>query len=191
MQRSITAQDFWNRYKQELRKRNESELEAFRENPSWTAVIILAVRSICYQYGLVPRHGEIRLGKADVSGHAIVNGTDQRIIAFEHENNPNNRAWQQELDQLSAIDAHLKVLAGCFCPGEDHAKFKTVLQNTTDSRRNSISSHKGEWLFIFGPHDSWKTGLTIRGYVLDESLKVVQADEDEIDLSGPYRRRHA
>jgi hypothetical protein len=102
----IRAEDFWQYYKTELRKRGSQV--AYHSRPAWTRIAKDAAKATCESLGLLTSSEYYRL---DVLGYDQCKDRHHdwnARVAFEVENTAH---WKDELCKLSHIVADLCVLA--------------------------------------------------------------------------------
>ena len=168
-----TPQQFWDLYREELRKRGSKE--AFESEPRWTALVTGIAKDVCEKMGLFLHPEYFRVDVIAYDGE----GDDWWIrVAFEHENSPR---WRDELCKLAHVVADLRVLA-TFYDDNDNSKEpdpRSELQRAvTNLGERILRVPDAQWLFIFGPRRSY-ANTRFFAYTLERNGQLHPLDEED------------
>lgn len=179
----LSAEEFWPRYRDEVRRRGSSE--SLAKPKLWTKVAIEAAKAVCMNAGL-KTNNELHL---DTMGYeqrqAGVDFNWDLRVAFEHEN---TNSWRDELCKLCHVVADLRVLVGYFTVREQLDKRLQERIDLMDGRMSRVTN--SQWLFIFGPSESERDPAPWVAYTLDDRLRLVKLpDNDPFNPYMEYSRR--
>lgn len=165
-----TPQQFWNLYREELRKRGSKE--AFESEPRWTALVTGIAKYVCEKMDLSLHPEYFRVDVIAYDGQ----GDDWWIrVAFEHENSP---GWRDELCKLAHVVADLRILATFYDNGKEREPRSELQRAVTNLGERILRVPDAQWLFIFGPRRS-DTETRFFAYTLDRNGQLQPLDEDE------------
>jgi hypothetical protein len=169
---SITPEDFWRLYKQELRTRGD--WIAYQGDRPWTAIATAAGIAACRQLGLQTGKEYFRL---DVIGYRH-RGDDpynwDLDIAFEAENAAN---WKDEVCKLAHVVASLRVLVA-YQLHRSHTSADALREYVDDLRDRMIRVPGCRWLFIFGP-DWREPSACWEAWTLDHEGRVLPIPDSD------------
>jgi len=179
---TLTPLRFWEKYREELRKKASSE--AYQSSPGWTQVAIPAATKACEALELEVYREYFLLDVGGYKSHRDGKRFGWRLhVALEHE----NANWRVELCKLAFIVADLRVLVGYHKYTADGPDPRGELQEAVDRLDDRVMRvPNSEWLFVLGPRSN-DLKHPFMPFTLNADGKVVPIDDDVPLIPSEFR----